>query len=218
MAKVGTQDNPIKLVPDVSQRLLLAEATGIGVDDEGPVTVISKMKEPVHGYDLYLKNLMRNPRLNCMDLRLCFLLFDLFENDYTEATFLLVEKSDYRMSKVGEDGLLYLHDKRQVSTGVEFLEKQSLLEMARKSNIGTEQAGLVATLNKLHSYFYITCTEISEANTASEKRNFDYQANEVLLSNEAELVHIRLNERFAKYDLTRKWRKPSASDKSCLIT
>tara|TARA_R110001606_G_scaffold220173_2_gene368077 strand:- start:1185 stop:1898 length:714 start_codon:yes stop_codon:yes gene_type:complete len=205
MEKVGSQGNPLKLVPDVSRRLLLEITTGIGVDDDGPVTVFSRMKERKQSFDLYIKNLMRNSALSAIELRLGYLLFDLLDNEFSDAVFLLVENSRYRMSKVGDDGILYLHDKRQVSSGVEILEKQSLLELSQNANIDLDSKSLINSLNRLHSFFYITCTEVSEANTPESRRGYNYEANEVLLSDTAEITHIRLNQRFAKYDLTKKW-------------
>ena len=205
MEKVGSQSNPLKLVPDIGHRKLLADTTGIGMGDEGAVTVFSKMKEPKQGFDLYLKNLMRNPSLTAVELRLGFLLFDLLENEYSEAIFLLVVENRFRMSSVGEDGILYLHDKRQVSTGTELLDKQSLLEIARKANIDMDTRSLIKALNRLHSFFYITCTEVSEANTSGNRNGFAYGTHEILLPDDAQIAHIRLNERFAKYDLTKKW-------------
>jgi len=207
MGKVGSQSNPIKLVPDVGFRELLAETTGIGVEDEGAVIAFSKMKEPKQSFDLYVKNLMRNPSLTAVEMRLGFLLFDLLENEYFEAFFLLVVETRFRMSSVGENGILYLHDKRQVKTGIELLEKQSLLEIARKANIDVDTRSLITALNRLHSFFYISCTEISEVNTAENRSGYDYGKHETLLGENTKIVHIRLNERLAKYDLTKKWRQ-----------
>ncbi|WP_414828404.1 hypothetical protein [Alteromonas sp. H39] len=207
MNKIGTSNNPLKLVPDINRRLLFEDATGIGIEDDGIVTTLSRMKMSKLPSNLYLHNLMHNPRLTAQELRLAYLVYDLLENQYFEPVFLLVEKSKYRMSSVGDGGMLFLHDRRQVPSGVEYLEKESLLEISKKVNLDIDTKGLIQALNRLHSFFYITCTEICELNSANNRQNFDYNANEVLLSDDSQIVHIRLNGRFSKFDLTKKWKE-----------
>ncbi|HBO29707.1 MAG TPA: hypothetical protein DD462_07935, partial [Leeuwenhoekiella sp.] len=78
--KLGTEENRIRLVPDNTKREALEQATGLG--RSGDVNIeLSRMKSPQKAFDLYLKNLVRNPRLDADDIRLGFLLFDLLEHN-----------------------------------------------------------------------------------------------------------------------------------------
>ena len=211
MAKLGTEENRIRLVPDNAIRKQLEKSTGIG----GGVDVVidmGKMKPPKQAFDLYLKNLIRNPFLEKQEIQLGFLLFDLLQNECAEQSFLVVSASDFHMSQVGEDGLLFVHGTRQLSCGFDFIEKQSLLDIAIKNRIDVTTQSIIALLNNLHSFFYITCTEICENNLASNKVGYEYKKNEVLLTENAKMVHIRINERFSQIDLTKQWRKKENND------
>lgn len=204
MKKIGSEANPIRLLPDIAKRTYFEEATGIG-RDVGIVVDMSRMKPPKLAFQLYIKNLITNPCLSANEMRLGYLLYDTFENDYTEATFLVVPMSEFHMSKVGEDGLLYITASRSVPEGFDYLEKQSLLEKTKSWRLNISTGELIKSLNKLHSFFYITCTEISEENLAENRIGFKYKKNEILLSEQTEMVHIRLNDRFDKIDLTNRW-------------
>ncbi|TDF34387.1 hypothetical protein EYS14_24740 [Alteromonadaceae bacterium M269] len=206
MGSLGSESNPLRLVPDINERILFSKATGIGTDDEGIVTVMSKMKEPRYETDLYVKNLISNPMLKKKELKLGLLIFRIIDMSWG-ATFLTVKKTDYRMSGIGENGILHVSDKRTLPSGYDILEKQSLLEIANKYNLKIDTETLIRALNRLHSFFYITCTEISHVNAASERVGFNYDMNEVLLSDETKLIHIRLNERFTRFDLSKKWKR-----------
>ena len=206
MSKLGTEENPIKLVPDNAKRRAFEDATGIGSNVD-VVVDMSRMKPPKKASELYLTNLIRNPKLSADEIRLGFLLFDLLDFSFDSQCFLLVEASKFHMSKVGEYGFLYFHGSRNSIDGSDFLEKRSLLEIARKCRLDVNSAGLIDLLNRLHSFFYITCTEICEQNLAVNRTSFRYSEQEVLLSESSKMVHIRLNERFIRIDLTKRWQK-----------
>jgi len=206
MTKLGTEEDRIQLVPDNAKRKALEDSTGIGSSVD-VVIDMSKMKAPKQAFDLFLKNLIRNPRLSADEIRLGFLLFDLLENEGAEQSFLVVPASDFHMSQVGADGMLYFNGTRHVSYGFEILEKQSLLDIACQYRLDVERSTLIALLNKLHSFFYITCTEICEQNLAANRAGFNYKDSDVLLSENAKMVHIRINDRFNEIDLTKRWGK-----------
>jgi len=204
--KLGTEESRIRLVPDNVKREALEQATGLG--RSGDVNIeLSRMKPPQQAFDLYLKNLVRNPRLDADDIRLGFLLFDLLEHNLGSQSFLLIPMSDFHMSQIGENGVLYFHGTRNCEFGYDFLEKQSLLDIANKCRLDLDTSHLIRLLNRLHSFFYITCTELCEENLAVNRIGFKYTKEEVLLSKDAKIVHIRLNERFNKIDLTKRWGK-----------
>jgi len=197
--KLGTEESRIRLVPDNAKREALEQATGLG--RSGDVNIeLSRMKSPQQAFDLYLKNLVRNPRLNADDIRLGFY-------NLGSQSFLLIPMSDFHMSQIGENGVLYFHGTRNCEFGYDFLEKQSLLGIAKKCRLDIDTSRLISLLNRLHSFFYITCTELCEENLAVNRIGFEYRYQEVLLSEDAKMVHIRLNERFNKIDLTKRWGK-----------
>jgi len=132
---------------------------------------------------------------------------ELSRNNLGSQSFLLIPMSDFHMSQIGENGVLYFHGTRNCEFGYDFLEKQSLLGIAKKCRLDIDTSRLISLLNRLHSFFYITCTELCEENLAVNRIGFEYRYQEVLLSEDAKMVHIRLNERFNKIDLTKRWGK-----------
>ncbi|PKG93154.1 hypothetical protein CXF95_26565 [Paraglaciecola sp. MB-3u-78] len=206
MTKLGTKKKPIRLLPDGSLRTKFVKSTSHVFNKNELVTEMSKMKSPKYGFDLYIKNLIRNPYLKAKDIRLGFLLFDLLTNKQLDPLFTTLPKEEFRISSIGEQGILYLAASRAVSDGYEMISKQSLFDLATRSKMSLTQSEIIKILNKLHSFFYITCTEICKENLASNRIGFKYKCNELPLSMQTKVVHIRLNQRFEKLDFTNQWK------------
>lgn len=206
MSKLGTEARPIRLLPDNALRTELIEHTS-GLLSTGDLVVdLSKMKPPKLELDIYIKNLIRNPYLSGDEIRLGFLIFDLLDKEAFSPVFLTVPHESYRFNDIGEEGLLFVEASRSVSHNFELIEKQSLSDIARKNKLNISQTEMINILNKLHSFFYLTCTEVCIENLASNRVAFKYSKEEILLSESAKVIHIRINDRFDKLMLTRFWK------------
>ena len=88
------------------------------------------MGAPKRIYDLYLYNLLWNPNLNADEIRIGYLLYELIEEQCSDPIFLVADS--FHMSRVGEDGLIYVRSISDTTKTFESADKQSLLGIAQK--------------------------------------------------------------------------------------
>ena len=204
MSKIGSGENPIRLTPDVSKRTLFQQGTNVDCSPD-VVIAINRIKAPKRIYDLYLYNLLWNPNLNADEIRIGYLLYELIEEQCSDPIFLVADS--FHMSRVGEDGLIYVRSISDTTKTFESADKQSLLGIAQKYRMKISTDDLIFILNKLHSFFYITCTEICESNLDINKTGFDYKREQMMLSKDTKLVHIKLNHHFDRINMVNRWVK-----------
>lgn len=202
MSKVGSEGSPIRLTPDVSKRALFEQGTNIDCVPDA-VVAINRIKAPKKSFDLYFNNLLWNPNLDADEIRVGYLLYELIEDQCSDPIFLVAES--FHMSRVGEDGVIHVRSISDTAKSFESADKQSLLNMLHKHRMKINTEDLISILNKLHSFFYITCTEICESNLDADKVGFDYKKEQVLLSNDTKLVHVRLNHHFDRINMINRW-------------
>ncbi|AWB66049.1 hypothetical protein C2869_06170 [Saccharobesus litoralis] len=215
--KLGTEDNRIKLVQENNKRnLLLSHST---FADNGGYDL---GKIPTSNSDgiIFLNNIMTNQHLSDLDIRIAYHLWELMCGDdsilFGELLCVVVRSSDVNLRFFGEDGCLYFSKTNAMKFDFVDLEKFSLLDYLNdKKRLRIQSNELITSLNNLHSFYYLTCTEIADINSAESRKGTLYEKEEILLSSETKLAFIRINSHFERIDMTNRWfAKTSNNSKS----
>lgn len=200
MSILGTEDNPIRFVQENVKRPKLElnstlTPNGSGVFDFG------KYKDITDEFDVFFNNLIFNPNFSLEEIRFaCLLLKSMaFSN---ERLYWISSNEQFKPLEFGQSGLLYFTpDEAQV------IEPINIPDVINKHKLSFTQQEVIAMLNTLHDYYYITCTEISEGNLAKNTKGFDYINNAVSVSDDAKFVHIRINSGMDEKYIVDKWIK-----------
>jgi len=199
VSKIGTESNPIRLVQENVLRPKLVDCSSLTLNDQG-VYDFGKIKDLVSiTLDFFYHNLILNPNLSASDIQVGFLLYDILT--WGEGcVFWLVPECEASGDEIGDEGFL-------ITTKPNFdpLIVQSLVNICASYKLNYTQDELINCLNILHDFYYITCTEISDINSAENRINFEYKNKKVNLTKEAKIVHIRLNSGMDKKNITNKW-------------
>ncbi|RTR40286.1 hypothetical protein EKG38_06105 [Shewanella canadensis] len=204
MAKeeVGTENNPIRFVQENVKRPKLElnstlTPNGLGVFDFG------KYKDVEDEYNVFFSNLIFNPNFSLEEIRFASLVLKSMGLS-NEQLFWVRNNEQFRAREFGQSGLLYFTpDEAQI------IEPINLPAIINKHKLSFTQQEIIAMLNTLHDYYYITCTEIFEGNLAKNTKGFDYINNAVSLSDNAKFVHIRINHGMDEKYIVDKWIKPT---------
>ncbi|MCL1095859.1 hypothetical protein [Shewanella kaireitica] len=198
--KVGAESNPIRFVQENVKRPKLElnstlTPNGSGVFDFG------KYKEIVDEYNVFFSNLIFNPNFSLEEISFAALLFNSLALSNDEL-FWISDNEQIKLREFGQSGLLYFTpDEAKV------IEPINLPVIINKHKLSFTQQEVIAMLNTLHDYYYITCTEVFEGNLAKNTKGFDYINNAVSLSDKAKLIHIRINCGMDEKHIVDKWIK-----------
>lgn len=202
--KVGTFDNPIRLVQENTRRIGLDANSNIWVNEIG-VYDFGRLKKPKNKFDLIINNIAFNPYLTAQEIRVALKIYDLLFDGFFNNIFLTVTSREFHMRTIGEsDEIIFSSSKLSPFHWV-IKDKQSLLDILKTVHVCLSPFELIEILNKLHDYYYITCTELASNNAAEYRRGFDYKNNVVHLSDTCKIAHIRINGAMDKVDLTNNW-------------
>ncbi len=204
MAKLGSDAAVIRLVADNTKRILLDKHSNVDCDVD-VVVGLNQIKAPKNNTDLYWSNLLWNPFISINEVRIGWLLFELLEMDFNDPVFVVSER--FHMNSVGEDGHINFRSMTDVDIQYVVAEKQSLLDKANDKKMNMAPVQLIEILNRLHSFAYITCTEVYTENLDVYRVGFNYKEKELLLSANSKLVHIRINHHFDRIDMMNRWHR-----------
>lgn len=232
MDEIGTDDNPIMLVPEshlaggrtlnlYADRDLLFKYSKLGEEDKTGLNELKYDKEN----DFFLSNVILNRFLSCNEVKIALylyhkLFFTLGEIFSVSRTVVSRNNSGGTASiNVGEIGWVFIGtDDSTVRTGCFEVEKiKSLTELlAQDLGISITPSRLTGLLLKLHRFSYITLTYINWYNTKDglkmlrkEIRNSNITSSECenLTMGRSVLKHIRICERMVRVDMSNKWHK-----------
>jgi hypothetical protein len=203
--KVGTEANPIKLVQENSKRPELEKYSTLKKNDLGTYD-FGKYKEIKYKTDIFNNNLVFNPHLTAKEIRLGFLIYELIGKEDGRVFWLTSEK-DYSADSIGDLGFLHIVKTQNTPFDIVPFEYEYLPDIMKKYKLDMTKQEIIASLNTLHGFYFITCTDISEQNLASNTMNFNYITEGKELSNDSKIVHLRINHGMDEIYIVDKWVK-----------
>jgi hypothetical protein len=223
MSVIGTQNNPIILTPEVSSPLMesndvyskrsgLLEFTKLGLLEQSLENVNRASDEST-----YILNVISNPYLDVNAVKIALYLYaklpfsgDIFVVSQTDADYINLEN-------YGEDGSLYL----SVNNGCKNLDVYNFEDttflstvLLDRINVAPSIPRLTGYLRTLHSFSYISITDINSHNTLNGLRMLKTQLKSNMINSEkcktltqgrSPLKHIRISNYMSKIDLSKKW-------------
>ncbi|WAJ69538.1 hypothetical protein [Catenovulum adriaticum] len=200
--RIGTEDNPLWVIPENTTRKLLNEHSKYKEEKID----LSRTPSNRSTKNLYIGNILSNPYLTLEEVKIAYYLYELIEEEGLNEKIILTSKKEKTSFRgIGEYGSIYFSNKNKPICGTLQIEKFSFLDYLHKSNLKIQQNELINYLNRLHGFYYITCTEICESNLDYVWSNKKHSAKEILLSDKADIVFVRINEYFTKIDMARSW-------------
>jgi hypothetical protein len=203
--KVGTEANPIKLVQENSKRPKLEKYSTLKKSDLGTYD-FGKYKEIKYKADIFNNNLVFNPHLSANEIRLGFLIYELIGKE-DGSVFWLTSGSDSSAGDIGDLGFLNIVKTRNTPFDIVPFEYKCLPKIMKSYKLDMTKQEIIAALNTLHDFYFITCTEISEQNLASNTTNYNYITEGKELNRDSKVVHLRINHGMDEIYVVDKWVK-----------
>lgn len=221
--KVGTKRNPVVLTPEISTSNKSLYESRVKLIEYTSVKYLSN-EQTLRSLNLYseggkfLMNVITNPHFNFAETRIVLFLYDYLKG-YTGGFFTVSErrKTIGNFPTLGsKDSFYSCFYHRQTTT--EEHSKDDIISLPdvlfEHLNIVLSPPRLTGIIRKLHSFSYITVTDVNFHNTIfglatlreyvkSELESVEYCRS--LTSGRSNLKHIRISEYMDKVDISNKW-------------
>lgn len=197
--RIGTSDNPIKLVSESTPRsLLLKHSRSTSLDE------FDFHKLPDSEDDAYINNIIFNNHLTLQEVKLAVYFHErlayngaVFSTSNSEKFCPMKEYGDIDIGGlvIGSDGSF----DQDIVDADEYGEFPSLLNLTTAMGMQLTPQGITNLVRRLHDFGYITVTDITPINTFTPKKPSLKQ------TYRARLRHIRLCEGMRRKDISSRW-------------
>ncbi|MGI2166734.1 hypothetical protein ACRN9L_12275 [Shewanella oncorhynchi] len=223
MSFIGTQDNPVILTPEVSspfvesndvysKRSKLLESTKLGLLEQNLENVNRAADEST-----YILNVISNPHLDVNAVKIALYLYAALPSAGDIFFVSQIDMDYFNLEHYGEGECLYLG----VNNGCRSLDVYSFESITFLSTVLTEQLNITPSLPRLtgylrilHSFSYLSITDINSHNTRNGLRMLKTQLKDKSITPDkcknltlgrSPLKHIRISNYMSKVNLSNKW-------------
>jgi predicted transposase YbfD/YdcC len=176
-------------------------------EDDDPGFRFSYVKKDEIGYELFMSNIISNPHLPVLCMRVAIALYLLLDYRINDSDVFITTSRKLNYDKIGDDGFIY------IGKGLEdylINEDSRLIHILNTDfNLNISTKVLNKILDTLHSFHYITVTDISPDNIHKNVKEQWDKENKTKESDKTKfracVKHIRLNPLLREISLIHKW-------------